>query len=98
MSRHSELLAPRHGVPRWPRGIGLAVSLSLPLVLFVGFQLVALVLHMVSAAHNGPVRHGGTLDTLGSLCSLIAWLVLLFGLGRVVARVRAARSHRRHAR
>lgn len=59
-------------------------SILVPCALFISLQFLGLVLHITGAAHrtNWP-------GTLATVCSSLAWLVLLVGLVRLVAKVRA---------
>jgi Kef-type K+ transport system membrane component KefB len=64
--------------------------------LYLFLQFVGLVLHL-----TGATRRVDWLGTLGSVCSLAAWFVLLVGLARVVIKLRelaAMRAERRARR
>jgi hypothetical protein len=63
------------------------------LLLYLFLQFVALVLHLTGAA-----RRADWLGTLGSVCSLAAWFVLLVGLARLVIKLRDLRAERRGRR
>ncbi len=73
-------------VRRWPRGTGAVMSVVVPVALFVCFQLAAFILGLEGTAH-GHIAH----KTASRLCSDIALLVLLIGLGRIVLKVLAFR-------
>jgi uncharacterized membrane protein (GlpM family) len=78
-------------------------AVIVPCILYICLQFAGLVLHILAAAHNGPehLRRTDVFDTVASVCSIVAWLVLLVGLVRLVVKLRAsaaARAQRRRAR
>lgn len=85
------------GVRHRPRGTGVVLSVTGPFVLFIFLQFVALVFFIAGATHAGPARELGVFDTLGRVCSGVAWLVLSAGVARLVIKLRAARAQRRRA-
>jgi hypothetical protein len=58
-------------------------------------QFIGLVLHISDAARSGPAP-GGTdpLEAVGSVCSVVAWLVLLVGVARLGIKLRALAATR----
>jgi hypothetical protein len=59
-------------------------ALVVPCLVYIFLQFVGLVLHLTGAA-----RRLDWLGTLASVCSLVAWFVLLVGLVRLVIKLRA---------
>jgi hypothetical protein len=77
---------------------GLILAVVLPCILFICLQFVALVLHVSGAARSGPADARPDLfGTLGSVCSLAAWLVLLAGLVHLRVKLRALAATPREA-
>ena len=64
------------------------------LILYIGLQSIGLVLHIIGAARGGPGGGTDASETVGSVVSAVAWLVLVFGLMRVVVKVRISRARR----
>ncbi len=103
MSRQSELHHAYGRARRRPTAGGLILAVVVPCVLYICLQLIGLVLHIIGAGRGGPARAGqaNLFGTLGSVCSVVAWLVLLVGLVRLVVKLRAfaaTPSQRRLAR
>jgi hypothetical protein len=103
MSRQSELHHAYGRARRRPTAGGVILAVVVPCALYICLQFAGLVLHIIAAAHNGPehLRRTDVFDTLASVCSIVAWLVLLVGLVRLVVKLRAVaatRSQRRLAR
>jgi hypothetical protein len=76
-----------------PTAGGVVAAAVVPCLLYLFLQFVGLVLHLTGAA-----RRADWLGTLGSVCSLVAWFVLLLGLVRLVIKLRdlaAMRAERR---
>jgi hypothetical protein len=72
---------------------GVVAALIVPCLLFLFLQFVGLVLHLTGAAERAD-----WLGTLSSVCSLLAWFVLLVGLAHLVSKLRefaATRAGRR---
>jgi hypothetical protein len=101
MSRQSELRHAYGRARRRPTAGGVILAVVVPCVLYICLQLIGLVLHLIGAARSGPAGRANLFGTLGSVCSVVAWLVLLAGLVRLVVKLRAlaaTRSKRRLAR
>jgi hypothetical protein len=101
MSRQSELHDAYGRARRRPAAGGILQAVAVPCVLYIGLQFIGLMLHIIGAAHSGPAGGANLFGTLGSVCSVVAWLVLLVGLVRLVVKLSAlvaTRSKRRLAR
>jgi hypothetical protein len=70
-----------------------APTLLAMLILYACLQGIGLLLHIIGAARGGPGRTDG-LETVGSVVSTVAWLVVLAGLVLLLIKVRASRARR----
>ena len=103
MSRQSELHHAYGRARRRATAGGIILAVVVPCVLYICLQFIGLVLHLIGVARSGPAGAGqaNLFGTLGSVCSVGAWLVLLVGLVRLVVKLcalAATRSQRRLAR
>jgi len=74
---------------RPPTAGGVVAALVVPCLLYIFLQFVALVLHLIGAASRSDL-----LGTLGSVCSFVAWFVLLVALARLVIKLRVLAAMR----
>jgi hypothetical protein len=83
------------GPRRRPTAGELILAVVVPCILFISLQFIGLVLHVSGAARSGPTPGRTELvGTLGSVCSVVAWLVLLVGLARLGVKLRALMAMR----
>jgi hypothetical protein len=75
---------------RRPAAGELILAVVAPCILFISLQFIGLLLHISGAARSGfaPGRTD-VVGTLASVCSVLAWLVLLVGLARLGIKLRA---------
>jgi hypothetical protein len=97
VSRQAELPQPS-GRARRPTVGELIRAIVVPGLLYICLQFAGLVLHLIGAAHSDAGRRSDAFGTLGSVCSVVAWLVLVVGVAYVVVKLRdlaTTRSGRR---
>jgi hypothetical protein len=82
---------------RRPTASELILAVFVPGLLFISLQFIALVLHVSNAARTGLTPGRTDLSgTLASVCSGVAWFVLLAGLVHLAIKLRAFAAARAH--
>jgi hypothetical protein len=94
--RRPARLDPYKRTNRSPSARGLLSAVGIACLAYLCLQFTGLLLHLAASAQLAPNRLHRTdvFDTIASVCSVLAWIVLLMGLWRLAVWLRAIRGIR----